>query len=76
MNIQEKIFSIIADQLGIDLESITLDSHPVTDLGGDSLDLLEIALAVEKYYQITIPDDHENATVGQLIAEVEKQLKI
>ena len=76
MNIKEKIFEIIADQLNIDPATIKLDAHPTDDLGGDSLDLLEIAVAVEKEFNIELPEEHENATVGQLIAEVEKQLKI
>ena len=74
MSIKEKIFAIIADQLNIEASAITLEAHPTDDLGGDSLDLLEIALAVEKEFNIDLPEEHENATVGQLIAEVEKQL--
>lgn len=53
----EKIKSIIADQLGIDAGEISLESSFVDDLGADSLDIVELIMALEEEFDIEFPDE-------------------
>ena len=53
----EKIRDIIADQLGADPATITLDTNLMKDLEADSLDAVEIIMAIEEAYGLEIPDD-------------------
>ena len=57
MNTEKKIKSIIADQLGIPEEEITNDASFVEDLGADSLDIVELIMAMEEEFEIEIPDE-------------------
>ncbi len=53
----EKMKSIIADQLNVTADTITLQSKFKEDLGADSLDLFELAMALEDAYAIEIPSE-------------------
>ena len=53
----EKIAELIADQLGIDKDSITEDSRLLEDLKADSLDTVEMLMTVEDEFGIQIPDE-------------------
>ena len=65
----EKIKSALSEQLGIDESTITLESTFVEDLNIDSLDLVELILALVEEYQIVIPEEEaENlTTVGDVV---------
>ena len=65
----EKIQEIIADKLSIDVEEITLDSSFIDDLNADSLDIVELIMALEDELEMEIPDeDVENfKTVGDVV---------
>ncbi len=52
----EKIREIIADQLGLDADAIKPESAFVDDLGADSLDVVELIMAIEEAFDIEIPD--------------------
>ena len=70
----EKVKSIIADQLGIDdLDTITMETSLVEDLEADSLDAVEVIMALEDEFGIEIPDeDAENfKTIGDLYKYIE-----
>ena len=56
-DLSEKIKNIIAEQLGLEVESIVNTSHFVNDLGADSLDTVELLMAFEEEFGITIDDD-------------------
>ncbi len=56
-DLTKKVFSIIAEQLGVDEEEIKLESSFVDDLGADSLDIVELVMALEEEYGIEIPDE-------------------
>ena len=58
----EKMKEIIAEQLGVEEDEITLDTSFKEDLGADSLDLFEMVMALEENYGIEIPTDD----LGQL----------
>lgn len=53
----EKVKKLIAEQLNIDESKITEDSRIVEDLGADSLDTVEMLMAFEEEFGISIPDD-------------------
>lgn len=65
----EKMKEIIAEQLNVEADSITEASSFKDDLGADSLDLFELAMALEDTYSVEIPsEDLENlTTVGKVI---------
>ena len=65
----EKIQEIIAYKLSIDVEEITLDSSFIDDLNADSLDIVELIMALEDELEMEIPDeDVENfKTVGDVV---------
>ncbi len=56
-NIEAKVKSIIADQLGVGEDEIKLESSFIEDLGADSLDLVELVMAMEEEFEIEIPED-------------------
>jgi acyl carrier protein len=56
-NVYEKVKELIAEQLGIEEDEITLESSFVDDLGADSLDIVELIMAIEEEFTIEIPDE-------------------
>ena len=75
MNTFEKISALMAEQLGIDKDSITLESEIIKDLGADSLDVVEMLLDLEKEYGIEISDEAaaELKTVGDIVNLIDKK---
>lgn len=65
----EKVKEIIADKLSVDAEEITLESSFIDDLNADSLDIVELIMALEDELDMEIPDeDVENfKTVGDVV---------
>jgi acyl carrier protein len=72
--IRERARHLIAAELGVDLDRVTDAARWGDDLGADSLDRIELVLAVEEAFDVTIDDDaiETFATVGDLIAWLEK----
>lgn len=65
----EKVQQIISEQLGTDVDDITLESNIVDDLDADSLDVIEMLMMLEEEFDIEIPDkdlDDLN-TVGDVV---------
>lgn len=56
-DIKERIVEIIANQLGIDQEDVTPQASVVDDLGADSLDVVELIMALEEEFNLEIPDE-------------------
>jgi len=67
--ILDRVKKVIADQLGLDVNEITMESSFVEDLGADSLDIVELIMALEEDFEIEIPDeDAEKITsVGNIV---------
>lgn len=65
----EKIKEIAADRLGADPENITLESSFIDDLGADSLDIVELIMALEEEFDLQIPEEDAEkiATVGDAV---------
>lgn len=55
--IEERVRSIIADQLGVSEEEVKADSKFIEDLGADSLDIVELIMAMEEEFETEIPDE-------------------
>jgi len=56
-NIKERLIHLIADQLRVYETDISSNAHFVDDLGADSLDVIELVMAFEEEFGITIPDE-------------------
>lgn len=56
-SVEERVTEIVAEQLGVDKDKITRDTHFVNDLGADSLDTVELVMELEEEFDINIPDD-------------------
>ena len=66
MAVSDKVKSIIVEQLGVDEEEVTPDASFVDDLGADSLDTVELVMALEEEFETEIPDeDAEKITTVQ-----------
>ncbi len=72
-NIEERVKKIVAEQLGVK-DEIANDASFVDDLGADSLDTVELVMALEEEFECEIPDDEAEkiTTVQQAINYVEK----
>ncbi|MBP3337371.1 MAG: acyl carrier protein [Clostridia bacterium] len=60
----EKVKEIIVDQLGVDEDAVTMEASFIDDLGADSLDIVELIMALEEEFDLEIPDSEaENIKV-------------
>jgi acyl carrier protein len=69
----ERVKARVAHQLGVEEDTITRESSFVEDLGADSLDVVELVMALEDEFKIEIPDDQAEkiVTVGDAVAFIE-----
>lgn len=69
MSVEDKVKTIIVEQLGVDAEEVTLGSSFIDDLGADSLDTVELVMALEEEFDIEIPDEDAEkiTTVGDAV---------
>ena len=67
MAVADKVKSIIVEQLGVDEEEVTSDASFVEDLGADSLDTVELVMALEEEFGVEVPEEDLEGveTVGQ-----------
>jgi len=75
MAVSEKVKAIIAEQLGVKKEEVTDEAKFIDDLGADSLDTVELVMALEEEFGIEIPDEdaEKMATVGEAIKYIEQK---
>ena len=57
MSIEERVRKIVVEQLGVKEEEVTSDASFIDDLGADSLDTVELVMALEEEFETEIPDD-------------------
>ena len=74
---EQKVKDILAKQLGVDKAKINENTNIATDLGADSLDLVEILMSLEEEFSVSIPDEAipNIKTVGDLVAFIETAKK-
>jgi acyl carrier protein len=75
-NIEQKVKEIVADRLGVDPDEVTPEASFIDDLGADSLDTVELVMALEEEFGIEIPDEDAEKiqTVGDAIEYIQKHL--
>jgi acyl carrier protein len=77
-NINEKVKAIVAEKLGVDIEMVVDSANFQSDLGADSLDIVELVMDFEKEFGIEIPDDDAGdniVTVADAIKYIEKKVQ-
>ena len=73
MTIAEKVKAIIVEQLGVEEEEVTVEASFVDNLGADSLDIVELVMALEEEFDLEITDEDAEKirTVGEAIAYIQ-----
>ena len=73
----EKVKGIIVEQLGVTDTSVTMEASFIDDLGADSLDIVELVMAIEEEFDIEIPDsDAEKVvTVGDVVDYIKENVQ-
>lgn len=68
----DKVKDIITEQLGLESEKVTMDSLFIDDLGADSLDIVELIMALEEEFDMEIPDEEAEkiSTVGDVVSYI------
>ena len=76
-SVEERVKRIVVEQLGVKEEEVTTEASFVDDLGADSLDTVELVMALEEEFKTEIPDEEaENiTTVSQAIAYINAHLE-
>lgn len=75
--IEEKIYQIVSEQMGIDKSELTRDTSFVDDLNADSLDTVELVMEFEDEFEMSIPDEEAEKirTIGQIVDYVLEHCK-
>ena len=73
-DIEEKVFKIVSEQMGVDKGEITLETSFVNDLNADSLDTVELVMEFEDEFELSIPDEEAEkiGTVGAAVDHIFK----
>ena len=76
-SIMERVTDIVSEQLGVDKDKITAETSFVNDLGADSLDTVELVMALEEEFETEIPDEEAEkiTTVQQAIDYINSHKK-
>jgi acyl carrier protein len=76
--LKDKIVEIIANQLGIDHGDIVPEASVVDDLGADSLDVVELVMALEEEFNLEIPDEEAEKikSVNDIFSHMENALQL
>jgi acyl carrier protein len=75
MKLEELVSEIIVEQLGVSKEEIVPEASFIDDLGADSLDIVELVMAIEEKFDIEIPDDDAEKlqTIGDAFAYIRER---
>ena len=77
MNLEQRMSEIIVEQLGVKRDDIEVESSFVDDLGADSLDLVEMVMAMEEEFGVEIPeeDSEKLQTFGDAVSYLKEKLE-
>lgn len=77
MAVFDKVKQIVADQLGVELEEIAIETSFIDDLNADSLDIVELIMALEEEFELEISDEDAEkiTTVGKAVKYIEEKTK-
>ena len=72
----EKVKAIVANQLNVEAEKITLETHLIEDLGADSLDAVDLIMTLEDEFGLEIDDEsaQQAKTIGGLVKYIEERI--
>lgn len=76
MGLEQRVTDLIVEQLGVSRDEVVVGASFIDDLGADSLDIVELVMAMEEEFDIEIPDDDAEKiqTIGDAIAYLEERL--
>lgn len=76
-DIAQKVKDIVVEQLGVNADEVTEEASFIDDLGADSLDTVELVMALEEAFEITVPDEDAEklVSVGAAIKYIEENQK-
>ena len=76
--IEPRVIEIVAEELSVEKDKIRRETTFIQDLGADSLDIVELVMALEEEFDINIPDDQAEkiTTVGEAIDHIEKEASV
>jgi len=74
-NVEEKVRTTIVDQLGVEAAKVKIEASLIDDLGADSLDIVELVMAMEEEFGLEIPDEaaEKIKTVGDVVKYIESK---
>ncbi len=77
MQLEERVTSIIVNHLNVSQEEVVPEASFVDDLGADSLDIVELVMAMEEEFDVEIPDEDAEKiqTIGDAIAYLKEKLE-
>lgn len=77
MALEERIKEIIVDQLAVSADEVVPEASFIDDLGADSLDIVELVMAIEEEWALEIPDDdaEKMQTVQDAVGYIEERVK-
>ncbi|RJQ30243.1 MAG: acyl carrier protein [Peptococcaceae bacterium] len=75
MTLFDRVKTIVVEQLGVEAEEVTMESSFVDDLGADSLDIVELVMALEEEFEMEIPDEEAEKirTVGEAVKYIQER---
>jgi acyl carrier protein len=77
MSLEERVAEIIVEQLGVTREEVVPEASFIDDLGADSLDIVELVMAMEEEFDVEIPDEDAEKiqTIGAAVAYLKEKLE-
>jgi acyl carrier protein len=76
VSLQDRVHQLVSSQLGVELDEVDQDARILDDLGADSLDVVELVMAIEEAFDIVVPDEDVEAmqTVGDVASYLAARL--